>query len=429
MSCHQEISYTNVVDFRCRTVLLALSTPPPPHTPLKASSRRRRRLSLSEGVTFASSTITAPQSGSEGFKLNWPNSVGGGGQQARLSSSPPKNRRAQIFGTNIARQNNNSQVIRGAPRQGISVIINAEDKNVEKFGCRKAAPPLPREAEIGKEPTGVVSGCVGDDDGQGKVKPRQREGGAQEQKGCNRPCPLSPSMPQTSWRDNQTYGTLGEGSRRFQQVWEHGTKAGCGSSVYGGSNGRGGAAELPPCPVCFDRLDPAVSGVPSARVSAAARGMLGHGAHCNHKKCSGRNDETTTGQKPLGGFNGEFIRETGDQSEDQAGREEGTAMSFQGAEKKGPQWGQDGEEEARHKEGGISISGLQGGGGGGGRRALNVVMWKGSDCRVCRSLNVALEGAQDVVRGVGFDPLVTVLRATKKKDATKGPAVISNNVQ
>ncbi|CAN0450477.1 unnamed protein product, partial [Ectocarpus sp. 8 AP-2014] len=33
------------------------------------------------------------------------------------------------------------------------------------------------------------------------------------------------------------------------------------------------------------------------------------------------------------------------------------------------------------------------GAGGGGGPALNVTMWKGSNCRVCRSLNVALNGA------------------------------------
>lgn len=62
---------------------------------------------------------------------------------------------------------------------------------------------------------------------------------------------------------------------------------------------------------------------------------------------------------------------------------------------RGSHW--DGEEKPDGwlmEEGGWGEEGVRRRGG----PALNVVMWKGSNCRVCRSLNVAMEGAPDVVR-------------------------------
>ncbi|CAN0035496.1 unnamed protein product [Ectocarpus sp. 12 AP-2014] len=199
----------------------------------------------------------------------------------------------------------------------------------------------------------------------------------------------------------------------------------------GGVGGRGSRTELPPCPVCIDRLDPAVSGIPFARSgsksssSDGGEGGSGGGGitgailgSCRHRDCNsrgGKAGEASTEAAATAAAAGSAPRpKSGVSDDDSAGHDPvcekkeasptGQALGGDKHGDRGPGW-----EGERTRQGGGSgatpIDALRPGGeerlrgkgregaGGGGGPALNVTMWKGSNCRVCRSLNVALNGA------------------------------------
>ncbi|CAM9874380.1 unnamed protein product [Ectocarpus sp. 6 AP-2014] len=199
----------------------------------------------------------------------------------------------------------------------------------------------------------------------------------------------------------------------------------------GGSGGRGSRTELPPCPVCIDRLDPAVSGIPLARSgsksssSGGGEGGSGGGGvtgailgSCRHRECNsggGKAREASAASAAAAAAAGSSPGpKCGVSDDDSAGHDPGCekkeasrTVQALGGDKhggRGPRW-----EGERARQGGGSGAtpidalrpgegeGLRGegreGAGGGGGPALNVTMWKGSNCRVCRSLNVALNGA------------------------------------
>lgn len=202
-------------------------------------------------------------------------------------------------------------------------------------------------------------------------------GGTQERKGHESPGSLSPQSPwqassETVWAPRTTRDRRQRERAAFG--WRDGTGVGDGgSSGYGGGYG-GGGTELPPCPVCLDRLDPTVSGVPSARIRTC-RSRL--------RWCGGggveRYEGGEKGVQEIGGAGGGAQPASESTAGDSGGR---------GPLREGGGRAEDG--------GGGCEEAVQGRGQGG--AALNLAMWKGSDCRVCRSLTVAVESASDGVR-------------------------------
>lgn len=210
-----------------------------------------------------------------------------------------------------------------------------------------------------------------------------------------------------------------------------------GAGISGGGLGeRQRGIELPPCPVCFDRLDPSVSGVPTFRrrvraggpaATAAAAGSgtartLGNGLRdlgerCRHRACRGKdNGNGGGGIAETSGVSTQTER--GADNATARGATDGTALSRTAGEGMGS-GSIDVEMGALDVRGGESLNasmsgegasapwcgsgrdgrvGAGGGDGDGAGMALyNEFMWRGSNCRVCRSLNVALEGAPEVV--------------------------------
>lgn len=214
----------------------------------------------------------------------------------------------------------------------------------------------------------------------------------------------------------------------------------------GGDAGFSRQIELPPCPVCFDRLDPAVAGIPVARAHAGTRGsgngdtgvagaIPGSAARCNHRGCNFEGETVAGDRKPEsqvgktassaprskgGGDEGggcgcgsdtePFGRDTRctAHGENIAGRGKhadrgGSLSSGAGAvsedaeESRGPRWEGESAREGGNRQNDESGARGHGRRSGGSAPALNTVIWKGSTCRVCRSLNVALEGAPDEV--------------------------------
>ena len=166
--------------------------------------------------------------------------------------------------------------------------------------------------------------------------------GAQERKGFEGAPGSSPSPPPAPWCASSPTPGISIGYRRRRPGVVLALEKG---GVRGEREGTEGSV-LPPCPVCFDRLDPSVVGLPvAARAWSHDRPPPVEGVRCNHR--SEEKAEVLPGKGP-------------------GGQEE--------------KWRLEGVVKGRE------------------RTALNVVMWKGSDCRVCRSLNVSAEGAQDVVR-------------------------------
>lgn len=318
-----------------RKTHLPLASPPPPapsrsllpgrlHIFAQAFARRRRRRSLSEGVALSAST--GREGGSEEFKSNWP----GGAGQGKLSCSPPRDRGRG--GVAVGRAN--------------GVFIDS------------LSPPRPPDAVE-----------------QSGGKWMRGGGGTQERKGHESPGSLSPQSP---WRESSETVRAARTTRDRRQRqraafgWRDGTGVGDGGNSGGGYGG--GGTELPPCPVCLDRLDPTVSGVPSARTRIC---------RSRPRWCDGGGVERYEGWEKA-------VQEIGGAGDGVQAASESTAGDSGG---RGPL--REGGGRAEDFGGGCEET-VQGRGQGG--TALNLAMWKGSDCRVCRSLTVGVEGASDVVR-------------------------------
>lgn len=314
----------------------------------------RHRRSLSEGATLLSGpATTAHQLGCEECKLTCPSegedsnggsSCGSGSQGQCLSHTPPRER---------LRSNSDLQCSGDG--------MGAYD------GRKPASPPITVRALSmpGKEGSGVV----------GLAFPRQKRGGTQEKKGCEGEAggeSLSP--PPCTWHSSSPSSGISKGfGRRRPRVslasWEK-QEVSLGSGSVGGAGLSDGGSVLPPCPVCFDRLDPSVVGVPVARVrSQVARARFSHLDYV---------------VKPNGYANiaGNETDADGKRKDKDGGVPSKEGCLAEDAGKGGRGW-------KKHIGGALE---------GRGRPALNLVMWKGSECRVCHSLNVALEGAQDTVR-------------------------------
>ncbi|CAM9269848.1 unnamed protein product, partial [Choristocarpus tenellus] len=216
-----------------------------------------------------------------------------------------------------------------------------------------------------------------------------------------------------------------------------------------GSGGHGGDAnailplteksytELPPCPVCLDRLDPSVSGIhpphplhslPPALVVAAfgstqerasqgseSKGEMENGC-CTHRRCrrqkhigsagedeegSGRGAGLTCVGQTLGEGHG-YSRRRKDPRGHGAwggGREENRTSTWNRSEDSDGRWGAGGvdrycsQNNLPHTWTGRSWRGGEGGGSGDGlqfgddsRDLMNENIWKDSNCRVCRFL-------------------------------------------
>eukprot|EP00903_Cladosiphon_okamuranus_P019223 g17677.t1 len=400
----------------------------------EVSFRQRRRRSLSEGVTAAVNAAALHGTGSEEFKSSWSGRTTHHAQGgARLSCSPPRDHERDRFaGAPSSRRGRGAATADGEPAR---VAGRGPGRS------ESASPP-----RRGKLTTAVEErkGRTGGGDGSSTVGGGGGVGGGEEwrhnrEEDGDRQGSLSPT-PQWSGVGGEMLMTLGGGgggggdgraARRYRGglAWGEGAGAISGRGGWrklggdggGGVGGGGMPTELPPCPVCFDRLDPAVIGVPSAKTRVddhVAGEALGDGALCSHQICGFADGEAppaaaaaaaapssepkggVDGEGPGGGTQGEWVG--GD--EDKAG---GPLLESKGGVKhgglggRGPRWeGERASERGRWSlEGGRRQRGDtgkgSGGGGGGGSPALNVVMWKGSNCRVCRSLNVALEGAQD----------------------------------
>ena len=400
----------------------------------QVSFRQRRRRSLSEGVTAGVNAAALQGTGSEEFKSSWSgrtahNAQGG----ARLSCSPPRDHERDRFPGGA-----HSRRGRGA--------AGGTDGAGRGSGRSESASPSPpvrvtvtTAVEERKGRSGGGGGDGGDGDTSGSGGEKWRHNG--EDGGERRRDSLSPTPPWGGAAGGEMLLALGGGgderARRHRGglAWGHGPGApparGRRRKVGSGGVGGGGSmpTELPPCPVCFDRLDSAVTGVPSARTRVGGHGAgeadLGDGALCNHRMCGSAAGETAgeaqtavaaaaaaaaaaaSSSEPKGEVGAEASG-CGTQSEwigggeDKAGgpsSESKGVLKPGGLEGRGPRW--EGERDRWSAEEGRrqgEESGREKGGGSGGRSpALNAIMWKGSNCRVCRSLNVALEGAQDEV--------------------------------
>lgn len=234
-------------------------------------------------------------------------------------------------------------------------------------GRKPASPPTTARAFSMPEKEG--SGGVG------LAFPRQRRGGTQEKKGCERDAGVeSLSPPPCTWHSSSPSSGSSKGfGRRRPRVsltsWEKQEVSLVGESGEGADLSNGGSV-LPPCPVCFDRLDPSVVGVPVARVrSQVSRACV------RHLDCV---------VKPNGYANivGDETDADGKRKDKERGVSSKEGFVVENVGNGGRGW-------EKHCGGALE---------GRGRPALNLVMWKGSECRVCHSLNVALEGAQDTVR-------------------------------
>lgn len=327
------------------------------------------------------------QSGSEEFKSNWPDDSTS--NQGILSHSPPAERL-------LSRETDDGGTVRkGTDRWRTHVENIPPGSDCSDSAASRTTPVAsPKWPESAKE--------AEDSGGSDARKVRQRDGGrggAQERKGREAsgsypppPPPLIPWNPSGKDLDVRSVARSSSSSRRFRGPGAEGEAGGGGGRYFWD---RGAGTELPPCPVCFDRLDPTVSGVPppTARVEGrAVQGLVGGSPNCNHRECdSVRQDPVGARKAPAASGPSTGASET----TDPAPRERNTWALAVGVSKggltgkRGPRWGGERQEDEAEVFDGA-----------GKRRALNVTTWRGSDCRVCQSLNAAMKGTADVVRGM-----------------------------
>lgn len=285
--------------------------------------------------------LTCP---SEGEDSNGSSSCGSGSQGQCHSHTPPRER---------LRSNSDLQC--------------SSDSMGAYNGRKPASPPITMRTFSMPEKEG--SGSVG------HIFPGQRRGGTQEKKGREKDAGVeSLSPPPCTWHLSSPSSGSSKGSgRRRPRVsltsWEKQEISLVGESE-GGTDLSDRGSVLPPCPVCFDRLDPSVVGVPVARVrSQVSRGCFSH-LDCIVKS----NGCANIAEDEMDADGKRKDKEGGISSKEE--------FVVENEGKGGRGWG---------KNSGGALEGR-------GRPALNLVMWKGSECRVCHSLNVALEGCQDTVR-------------------------------
>eukprot|EP00752_Nemacystus_decipiens_P008279 g7402.t1 len=403
----------------------------------EASFRQRRRRSLSEGVAAGANSAALHGTGSEEFKSSWSgrNAQGGG---ARLSCSPPRDH-DRFAGAPKSRRGRGAAGADGGPARAAAAA-----RGSRRSESASPSPPV-RVTTTAVEERKGRSGSGG---GDGEM---WRDGGDGEEGEGMRNDSLSPTPP---WDEagGEILLPLGGGGGRPARRQRGGLAWGDGAGARSGRGRRlklgspatavgGMPTELPPCPVCFDRLDPTVIRVPFARTCTEEYSVAGQtlrdGERCNHRRCGsaaaagasasgeavaaatptpagaapnseskGGVDIGVEGTGPAG-CEAQMDSDRGGNAEEKAGGPLSNgkgAVKQDGAGGRGPRWegergGVGGGESANcgRTQGNDSGRGNGGGcgGGGGGTPALNVVMWKGSNCRVCRSLNVALEGAQD----------------------------------
>lgn len=323
-----------------------------------------------------------PGNGREESKCSWSGRTGHGHQGGGgLSCSPPRDRDRVVHasaggGSRSARRGR--PVIRpestevsaeaGAGADGNPLPLTAGGRGCGLLGRSESASPSPpwrvasAEERKGRGGGGGSSKWGHDEEGGDRldsVSPPPWPGGGE-------------IVMALSGGGNETGGGR---RRRRGLAWGQvpaGAAAAAAAAGVGGGGGDGGCSssrrtELPPCPVCFDRLDPAVSGVPSAR--------------------TGESGFNTRGGRLGRGVGGLLTVRSGGSSKHE--RSEGRGPRWEG-ERAGEGGGSPVETSRRQQEG-------EEGKGQGGDPALNMTIWKGSNCRVCRSLNVALEGAPDEV--------------------------------
>lgn len=150
-------------------------------------------------------------------------------------------------------------------RKGVQAERASADGGSPRGGS-VSPPPPPLLLSTQQSPTVVLLSLNGPSTGPGKRRPRP-------------------------WTESRR----GEGGDVIRVVDDAGFVGGAGGGGGGGwASGRGRGTELPPCPVCLDRLDPAISGVPSARrrnergaggvaaVEAGGGGHRGFDGWCHH---------------------------------------------------------------------------------------------------------------------------------------------------
>lgn len=236
--------------------------------------------------------------------------------------------------------------------------------------------------------------------------------GARERKGQDEASSgSSTSPPPTTLRSSlalRNRGITGLGTRggnglrrpRAALAWDRGRAIGDGIVL---------GSELPSCPVCLDRLDPAVSGVPSAQALRRLSFDISSGppSRCYYGRCFGNDGDNRpisaegmhvrAGQdSPARPAKGEddTVRmnrvDSGDAENPARGRSEGVRpLSQRRVEAAVVASAMNVHHEARETP-------------------LNLTTWRGSTCRVCRSLDVALEGAPDVVSEEAAQPVIPI---------------------